>query len=201
MKNLFSNYRTGIFVAIPIFIIIVLVMWAWNNLLAISFDNIWLALGILFLGPFLIGWLVSMRWFRNAVLKLFEPIPIISSLSNFLFNHEYIERLQSDELNLMPEVMFRLDNSDNWTIGIVVGKQKLPQNPLDKNSLLANWLVILAPPTPPLAFTAQLRLVKESDVCFTGRHGQDTALTVAAFGLNLDLDPKKFKIPKDKQDS
>lgn len=138
--------------------------------------------------PFWMGLLLAWRWFREFLLKITSKIPVVSTVANFLFNKDDAERIDKDDF---PEVFFRhTDNS--WTIGTVTRELQLHENPDDQNSQIVPWLVIIGPPTAPVSLTAQIFLRRKTEVWYTGNYFKDTVLSVASFGLKLNLDSRKF---------
>ncbi|KKU85275.1 MAG: hypothetical protein UY12_C0005G0006 [Parcubacteria group bacterium GW2011_GWA2_47_8b] len=165
MRQIWSIFKTGLLALIPILVLAILLGWIWSGIRAVSLD----------------------------ILKVCSNVPIVSIVTNFLFNHEYIERVAKGDL---PEVLFRHTN-ESWTIGTVTNELKLPEDlDADASGPLVDWVVILAPPTAPLSVAAPVHLRKKSTVIYTGRLIRDTALSVASFGLNFQLDPKKFSRAK-----
>ena len=102
MKKVLGLYKTGIFVLVPIFVLVALLGWLWDAAYAVSFGFYWVALGLLVLGPLLFGWVISQKWMRDILLNLFSQIPLVSTVSNVLLNHDFVERLKSGK---MPVVL------------------------------------------------------------------------------------------------
>ena len=200
MRQIWSIFKTGLLALIPILVLAILLGWIWSGIRAVSLDftsipplNWAINTATVLAAVFAIGWLISRHWFRAAILKVCSNVPIVSIATNFLFNHEYIERVAKGDL---PEVLFRHTN-ESWTIGTVTNELKLPEDlDADASGPLVDWVVILAPPTAPLSVAAPVHLRKKSTVIYTGRLIRDTALSVASFGLNFQLDPKKFSRAK-----
>jgi hypothetical protein len=197
MKKFWRHFRSGILALIPIFLIVVLLNWGWSALNTVSVKfvdhfllNLSINLVLIMLGIYLVGWLISRRSLRELLLKLCSKLPIISVLINFFLNHDYVERVSKGDL---PEVLFR-HTDDSWAFGTVTNELRLPAFPEDSGSQLTDWVVILGPSTAPLSVTSPIHLRKKSSVVFTGRFIKDTALTAASFGLNFQLDPKKFSM-------
>lgn len=190
MKRIARLYRTGIFVLVPIFVVIALFAWLWDAVYTLSFGNVWVALGLLVLGPFLFGWGISTHWVRSIFLNFCSQIPVISTITQVLFNHEFVEQLKSGQ---MCEVLVPVSGG-GWAPGIAVRKFSLPKDLRDKKSRKVTWVAVLAPATAPVAVTAQIRLYREADVVYTGNSITDATLAFASFGLNMDLNDDKFSI-------
>ena len=203
MRWIWSKLRLGILAVIPVFLIALVINWIVGGINAASLPllenrtlNFCLNAAMWFTALCVLGWLVSMRWCRSLVLKLCARIPILSSISSTLLSHDYIERMKNDELGMMPEVLICLDSKDDWALGLVTNRMRLPENLRNILSSSVDWCIVLAPLTPPLSVTSQMRLRRESELIYTGRSGKDGTLTVATFGMNCKLDPKKFAIKK-----
>ncbi len=199
MRKIWSIFKTGLLALIPILVLIILLSWIWIGIQSVSFNFVsisslnWLInIAMVLAAVFAIGWLISRHWLRTIVLKVCSHIPILSIITNFLFNHEYIERVAKGDL---PEVIFQ-HTEKSWTFGTVTNEIQLPDLDVSIDAPLEDWIVILAPPTAPLSVTAHVHLRKKSTVIYTGRLIRDTALSVASFGLNFQLDPKKFSRTK-----
>ena len=191
MKELLKTWRTGILTAVPLLLITWIFYKLGDTLISIG-NTLALLVGSQLLGitivfaivagvPLAFGWFVGRRWFRTLGQMLLGKLPLVGPLFNFLFNHDYVERIQKGDLR---EVMFQY-MGDTWTIGGVMNEIMLPERIAE--GPLVPWLVILAPPTAPLAVTAPLLLRKKSTVHYTGRTFRSTLLTVASFGFNFDL--------------
>lgn len=189
MKQLWSAYRTGLSVLVPIFIFFAFLAWFWSELVAISYGHTSIALAMLVLLPLGVGYFVSKKWFRNIVIQLTKDIPLVSTIVNFLLNQDYAEQMRNE--NLMREVMWEIQEGV-WIFGVVVSRHKMPLYPQRQSSPPVCWLLVLSPTTPVL-FTGHLLLVPECRVIYTGRTGTDTALTVASFGFNMQIDQEKFQ--------
>lgn len=188
LKKLWSVFRTGLSVLVPIFIVVGFVIWLWTILTTMSGGRIWAALAILFGGPFLVGPLVSQKWFRSAVLRFCGDIPVVSTIANFLLNHDYVEQMKNG--NLMREVMWEVSEGV-WVFGVVVSRQRMPLNPHRPSSPVVDWVAVIAP-TTPFFLTGVPVLIPECRVIYNGRKASDTALTVASFGFNMKLDYNNF---------
>ncbi len=191
MQTLWSKLKLGFIALVPILVIVAVLASVVNWVTNIGYSfvenrsiNIGINLVILFVAlPLSCGFMLSMRWFRNLGINLLGRLPLIGPLFSFILNHDYVERIQGGDIQ---EVFFKYIE-ENWTIGIVVNELQLPEDPNIYSGPLVPWLVILAPPTAPLALTAHLILRRKNTVKFTGRTYKDTLLTVAAFGSNLNL--------------
>lgn len=196
MKWFWSRYRTGILSSIVPIVLIFLGVKLFGVLkdaaLALNQKTFgtswggWMWLATLFVVPFFLGLLVSWKAFREIILKLFSRIPVLSVIANFFLNKDYVERVTNGGF---PEVLFR-HTEDSWSFGTVTNEMWLPENMT--SGPLAEWVVIVGPPTTPVSITAQMYLRKKSTVVYTGRHIKDTAITVASLGLKFDIDPGKF---------
>lgn len=188
MKNAWSAWRTGILSLIPLLVIAGFIYWLLNWLYGLTgnlFESIvlvWLInAAILIFVPLIFGWLIGRRWFRTMGQFFLGKLPLVGPVFKFLFNHDYVERIQSGNLK---EVLFKYAG-DSWAMGGLVTVLKLPDTL--RGGVLVDWGLVLGPPTTPLAPTAQLLWVKKSDLIFTGRSYQDTIYTVASFGFNVEL--------------
>ena len=195
MKKVFALYRTGIFVLVPIFVIAAVIGWLWEAAYAVSFGNMWVTLGLLLFGPLLFGWGISTRWFRGFLLGVCSQIPVVSTLTQILFNHEFVERLKSGQ---MPGVLVPVSGG-GWSPGVAVRTYELPENIREQKGKKVNWVLVLAPATAPVVFTAQLRLYRESEVVYLANTITDMALGFASLGLNLKLDQAEFRTVFDLQ--
>lgn len=200
MPGLWRNFRAGLLALIPIFVIVFLISIVWGVFLSINLRlldnfllNTLLNLALDAAIILTIGWLISHRWFRNLAIAVGSKIPIVSIFVNFFLNHDYVERISKGDL---PEVIF-YHTGRSVTLGTVTNEFKMPKY-ITYGSVV-NWVMILAPPTTPISVTAQLHIRRKSDVIYTGRLIKDTALTVASFGLNFQIDPKKFYTVKPPQ--
>lgn len=188
MKHLWSLYRTGLSVIVPLFLFVTFLLWFWTTLVTVSYGHASIAIGILALGPIMVGWLISKKWVRAAVLRFCEDIPLVSTVANFLLNHDYVEHIKSGDL--MREVIFEMSEGV-WVFGVVVSRHRMPLYPQRPESPTVDWLGVLVPTTPVL-FTGHIILVPEMRAIYTGRLGTDTAMTAASFGFNMRIDEKKF---------
>lgn len=199
MPCLWRSFRAGLLALIPIFVIVFVISIIWGVFLSVNFrflDNCWLNillnLTLYFTVIMVIGWLISHRWFRNLAIAVGSKIPIVSIFVNFFLNHDYVEKISRGDL---PEVIFY--HAGCVTLGTVTNEFKMPE--FITYGPQADWVMVLAPPTTPISITAQLHILRKSDVVFTGRLIKDTALTVASFGLSFQIDPKKFYTVKPPQ--
>ncbi|MEK7192384.1 MAG: hypothetical protein AAB646_02635 [Patescibacteria group bacterium] len=188
MKKLWIIWRTGILTTVPVLVIIGLVVWLFNWLSGFTagltesrYLNLTIDLAIVILLPLIFGWLIGLRWFRILGQAILGKLPLVGPVFSFLFNHDYVKRIQNGDLQ---EVVFPYAGS-TWGIGGLVNTVKMRQDV--SGGPLVEWCVILGPPTTPLAPTAQLLLVRKSDVVFTGRSYRETILTVASFGFNFEI--------------
>lgn len=199
MRWFWSRYKAGllsiVLPAVVLFIGIQIFGGLWN--VASWLNEKFVGSGIgqwsFFLGilnaPFLVGWLLSWRTFRELVLKSFSKIPLLSIAVNFFLNKDYVDRMMDGGL---PEVIFQ-HTEYSWSFGTVTNEKMLPVDLDNPESPLIPWVVILGPPTAPISVTAQMYLRPKRTVTFTGRVIKDTAITTASLGFKFDLDPRKFK--------
>ena len=198
MRWFWSKYRSGILTAVLPMVVILVVLQIgeaiWNaagyfneKIIGTIFGH-WLFLIFLLLLPFLAGFLMSWKGFRELGLRICNKIPIVSIFASYLFNKEDADRLAKGKF---PEVIFEYV-AGSWAIGQVMNEVMLPIYPGNPSGEKVKWLLIVGPATTPLSVTGQLILRRECNVMYTGRFIKDTMLTVASLGLNLNLDPKKF---------
>lgn len=187
-SKLWSTWKTGFITVIPMLVIVILLASILNwtaNIGAVFTDSktmIWLiTAGVLLFPPLICGWLINYQWMRKFGLELLGKLPVVGPLFSFFLNHDYIERIKSGNLQ---EAMFKYAG-DTWSFGGVVSKFQAPI--YGNHGHLVTWCMVLGPPTAPLAPTAPVLLVRESDLVYTGRTYKDTILTVASFGFNADM--------------
>lgn len=190
MKKLRSIFRAGLSVLVPIFIFAGFLLWLWNTLVAISRGHIWIALAILPPGILVVGWFASKKWFRSAILKFCEDIPVLSTVANFLLNDAFIEQMKNG--NLLKEVEWET-SKDICAIGIVMGHERRPRYhkfPEGPDNPIVNWVRVIDP-TTPFAATGFGRWIPESEVVYTGYAATDTLLGFASFLFNMQRDHKR----------
>lgn len=199
IKKAWQLIKRGAIFWIVVGILLALVFWVLGFLntvidyqfVADSRLNALVKIGIVMGVIIFTGVVFSLRWLKAWLLSIQNPVVLTLAL---LFFRDDVEA--ADNEDEWKEVIFPHDG--HMALGVVTGKLDLPDDPYDPNSPNIKWCSLLGPPTPPIALTTQLKLVRERDVIYTGRTVISTSLTTATFGSKLKLDRKKFKIMKQK---
>ncbi len=122
-------------------------------------------------------------------MRLFSKIPLVSVITDFFLNNDYIDKVTAGYL---PEVFFKFGGE--WTFGLAVNHLQLPAQMT--RGELESWLVVIVP-TTPIVCTGFPIFKPERDVIYTGRTFKDAVVACASFGLNFPQpDVSKFSCGK-----
>lgn len=124
---------------------------------------------------YIIGWLISKRWFRSVILRLFSKIPLVSGLTDLFFSHDYVERINSGEF---PVVEYTITEGGVSVYGLVTHEEK-------------DWCLVFFP-TSPVPFTGYTLKIDKKRLKKTDMNVQDFFRVMVSFGLNVpDKQTKK----------
>ncbi len=127
---------------------------------------------------YVIGWLISKRWFRSVILRLFSKIPLVSGLTDLFFSHDYVERINNGEF---PVVEYTITEGGVGAYGLVTHEDK-------------DWCLVFFP-TTPVPFTGYTLKIDKKRLKKTDMNVQDLFRIVVSFGLNVpDKQTKKPSI-------
>lgn len=120
-----------------------------------------------------IGSLISRRWFRSIILGLFSKIPVISSLTDLFFSHDYVEQIASGEF---PVVEYIISEGGMSALGLVTHENKGKKES-------DNWCLVYFP-TTPVPFTGITLKIDTKRLKKIDMSVQDFSRIIVSFGLN-----------------
>ena len=115
-----------------------------------------------------IGWLISKRWFRSVILRLFSKIPFISGLTDLFFSHDYVERINSGEF---PVVEYTIGEGGVSVYGLVTHEEK-------------DWCLVFFP-TSPVPFTGYTLKINKKQLQKADMDVRGLFRILVSFGLNV----------------
>ncbi len=191
--RIWKIFKAGLLWSGVIVVIVSLAGWVLSllsNFVIVFSDNKLLNLGVNVLiytvVIWLVGWLIGRHKLRQFFLKIFSKIPIVSMVTDFLLNNDYIDKVTGGEV---PEVFFQY--AGEWTFGVVVNRFKFPAYMTYGD--IEPWVMVIVP-TLPVAVTGPAIFKREREVIYTGRAVKDTVIAGASFGLNFPQpDVSKFR--------
>ena len=117
---------------------------------------------------YVIGWMISKRWFRNIILRLFSKIPFVSGLTDLFFSHDYVERINSGEF---PVVEYTISEGGVSVYGLVTHEEK-------------DWCLVFFP-TSPVPFTGYTLKIDKKRLQKSDMNVQGLFRILVSFGLNV----------------
>ncbi|TSC83140.1 MAG: hypothetical protein G01um101419_222 [Parcubacteria group bacterium Gr01-1014_19] len=193
MKSFWKTFKAGMLWSILIVVVVTVVIWICSilNHFVIPFSanklvNIPANLAVYAGVIWFIGWLLAQPRPRQWFVRLFSKIPLVSVITDFFLNNDYIDKVNNGNL---PEVWF--EYGGQWSFGMEMNRVMLPRN-ITEGEMIP-FLVIIVP-TFPLPMTGVPIFVPLEEVVYTGRNFKDTLVACASFGLNFPQpDIAKFR--------